>query len=137
MSVASTTNKVQYTITGLPQVLTVNFVFDLDTDLLVLDGNTVLTNASDYSLTTGGSGATGTITVVGTGAHAVQVNDVVTIMRNVPLTQLTSFDSTGVLTAAMIVTSRSRASRPTARRAPQSVALATATAPATVSALML
>ena len=102
MSVASTTNKVQYTITGLPQVLTVNFVFDLDTDLLVLDGNTVLTNASDYSLTTGGSGATGTITVVGTGAHAVQVNDVVTIMRNVPLTQLTSFDSTGVLTAAMI-----------------------------------
>ena len=101
MSVPSTVNKLQFTITALPQTLTVSFVFNLGTDLLVLDAANALTLGSDYTVT-GGSGAVGDVIVNSGGAGNVQVGDIITVMRNVPATQLTTFSSTGELTAAMI-----------------------------------
>lgn len=108
MSVSSTVNRVQYTITALPQVLTVTFPFYQLADLGVSDGATILTSGSDYTLTSGGGYnasnqlQTGTITVVSGGAGNVQVGDVVTIYRNISPTQTTSFSSTGLQTPLMI-----------------------------------
>ena len=99
--ITSPVEKLQFTITGLPQVLPITFAFGLPSDLLVLDGTNLLTISSDY-LVTGGNGAVGNVQVAAGGAGNVQVGDIITVMRNVPLTQLTDFTSTGVLTAAMI-----------------------------------
>lgn len=105
-TVPSQTGFLQYTLTTNPQALPVTFVFQNAGDLLVLDtrapaGPVTLTLNSDYAVT-GGSGSTGTLNTVAGGANGVQVGDVISILRQVPLTQTTSFTNTGPLTAAMI-----------------------------------
>lgn len=104
-AVNSSTTWVQYTLSTNPQALPVPFVFQVTTDVLVLDSKTsppvTLTQNSDYTVS-GGNGATGTVTTIVGGAHAVQVGDVITISRKVPLTQLTNYTNSGPLTAAMI-----------------------------------
>lgn len=106
MSITSTTSYLSYTITTLPQLLT-TFAFNQPGDLLVSDGATALELNSDYTVSGGGyNGAnqlqTGEITVVGTGANAVQIGDVITISRDIPAVQTTTFSSTGLLTPLMI-----------------------------------
>jgi len=88
-------------ITALPQTIPIPFVFNLTTDLKIMDGTTALTLASDYTVT-GGGGSSGSIVVVSGGFGNVQINDTIKVARNMPLTQLTSFSSTGDLTAKMI-----------------------------------
>lgn len=104
-TVPSSTTWVQYTLTTNPQTLTVPFVFQSASDLLVLDSKASppvpLTLNSDYSVT-GGSGSTGTISTIVGGGNAVAVGDVITIYRKVPLTQTTSFVTGGPLTPAII-----------------------------------
>jgi hypothetical protein len=105
-----------FLITGLPQTIPVGFVFQQASDLLVLDtGPTsaphdpalVLTLNSDYTVTGGGYNSatqmqTGSIVVVGTGANAVQTNDYIVIMRNVPINQGTSLSPSEPLTVQLI-----------------------------------
>lgn len=115
-NITSTTNRAgPYTCTGLPATLSVVFPYQQASDLLVvdlgqagtsIDPPAILTLNSDYTVTGGGYNATtnmqsGNVVVVTGGAHNVQVNDVVAILRNVPVNQLTSF-VTGILTAATI-----------------------------------
>lgn len=118
-SVASPTARISYTITALPATLPTSFAFNKTStvpDLLVLDGGatntatnpgTTLTYGSDYTVTGGGYNSlnqlqTGNVVVVGTGTHAVQVGDVLTILRNVPLTQTTTFSTGGFMTPLMV-----------------------------------
>lgn len=104
-TVPSSSTWVQYTTTTLPQTMTVPFVFQNGSDLLVLDSKSsppvVLTQNSDYSVS-GGNGSIGTISTISGGAHGVQSGDVITISRRVPLTQTTTFSNGGPLTASMI-----------------------------------
>lgn len=105
-TVSSTTAFLQYTLTTNPQALPVTFVFTNSADLQVLDARAgadpvTLTINSDYSVT-GGLGSTGTVTTIAGGSHGVLVGDVITIVRNVPLTQTTNYTNTGPLTAAII-----------------------------------
>ena len=107
MSLSSTTSRVSATITALPQTIPVTFPFIQAADLGVSDGAVLLTLSSDYTVTGGGyNGAnqmqTGSITVASGGTGNVQVNDVITIYRNVSPTQTTSFASTGLQTPLMI-----------------------------------
>ena len=107
MSISSTQGPVAYTITALPQTLSVLFPFNLPGDLGVSDGAVKLQLGSDYTVTGGGYNSsnqlqTGSIVVVSGGAGNVQVGDVVTIYRNIPATQTTTFLSTGLLTPVMI-----------------------------------
>jgi len=107
MSITTTTSKVQYTISSTTQTLTVTFPFNLPTDLLVTDGANILVYNSDYTVTGGGYNSanqmlTGSITLLTTGSFPCTVGDLVTIQRNVPLTQTTTFSSTGILTPLMI-----------------------------------
>jgi hypothetical protein len=107
MSISSTQGPIAYTITALPQTLTVTFPFNVAADLGVSDGATLLTLASDYTVSGGGyNGAnqlqTGSLTVVSGGAGSVAIGDVVTIYRKISPVQQTSFASTGLLTPLMI-----------------------------------
>jgi hypothetical protein len=120
LGLANITSQVDKTgpflISGLPQTVAVGFPFQQGSDLLVLDtGPTgsphdpavVLALGSDYTVTGGGYNTpnqmqTGSIVVVGTGSHSVQVNDYLVIMRNVPINQLTSFSATGPLTIQLV-----------------------------------
>jgi hypothetical protein len=106
MSVASTTARLQYTVSTLPQTFA-TFAFNQAAELLVVDGANVLVLGSDYTVTGGGYNAanqlqTGSIIVVGTGTNAVAITDVITISRNVSPVQTTTFSSTGILSALMI-----------------------------------
>jgi len=105
MSVPSTTNFVQYTLSTNPQALSVPFVFTNASDLLVVDSKTspptVLTLNSDYSVS-GGSGSIGTVTTIAGGANGVLVGDVITISRAVPITQPTGYTNTGSYTPSMV-----------------------------------
>lgn len=105
-TVNSPTTWTQVTLTSNPQTITVPFVFQGLTDLLVLDSKAsppvVLTQNSDYTVS-GGAGSTGTVTTIAGGANAVQVGDTITVSRAVPLTQLTNFSQSGPLTANMIM----------------------------------
>lgn len=104
-AVPSSTTWVQYVLTTNPQTLTVPFVFQNGSDLLVLDSKAsppvTLAQNSDYSVA-GGSGSTGTVVTSPNGSNAVKVGDVITISRRVPLTQTTNFANGGPLTASMI-----------------------------------
>ena len=107
MSISSTQGPVAYTISALPQTLSVLFPFNLPGDLGVSDGAVLLALGSDYTVSGGGYNAsnqlqTGSIVVVSGGAGNVQVGDIVTIYRNIPATQTTTFSSTGLLTPLMI-----------------------------------
>jgi hypothetical protein len=106
MSLASTTARLQFTITALPQTLA-TFAFNVAADLLVVDGANVLVLGSDYTVAGGGYNAlnqlqTGSVVVVGTGANTVVAGDIITISRNISPVQTTSFASTGILTPLMI-----------------------------------
>lgn len=118
-SVAATTARISYTIGALPATLPVTYPFNFTTgsyDLIVYDGGatnsansppTVLTYASDYTVTGGGYNTlnqlqTGNVVIVAGGASNVQVGDVITILRNTPFTQTTTFSSTGFMTPLMI-----------------------------------
>lgn len=104
-TIPTPTTWVQYVLSSNPQTLTVPFNFQNGSDLLVLDSKAsppvVLTQNSDYSVS-GGNGSTGNVSTIAGGAHAVQVGDVITISRSVPLTQTTNFFNGGPLTASMI-----------------------------------
>lgn len=107
MSVSSTVPFASFVITALPQALAVPFAFNNTTDLLVVDGAVTCTLGSDYTVTGGGYNTlnqlqTGTVTVVAGGTADVQVGDTITITRNVPENQNTTFASTGILTPLMI-----------------------------------
>lgn len=106
-TVPSSNAFLQYTLSTNPQALPVTFVFQSSSDLLILDSKAsppvTLVQSSDYSVS-GGSGSTGTVTTIAGGTNGVQVGDVITILRLVPLTQNTNFTNTGPLTAAMIGT---------------------------------
>jgi len=110
MSISSQNGPVAFTISALPQVLSITFPFNLASDLGVSDGATILQLGSDYTLTSGGGYnnlqqlQTGSITVVSGGSGNVQVGDVITVYRAIPFTQTTSFMSTGLLTPAMTET---------------------------------
>lgn len=118
-SITSTTARVSYTISSLPATLPVTYPFNFASgayDLIVYDGGALntansppvqLTYASDYTVTGGGYNSqnqlqTGNVVVVGGGSNSVQVGDVITILRNTPLTQTTTFSSTGFMTPLMI-----------------------------------
>ena len=118
-SVSSQTARIAYTITSLPAACPTTFPFNSTAtvpDLVVLDGGSgnasnsppvTLTLNSDYTVTGGGYNSqnqlqTGTVTILGTGTHAVQVGDVITILRNVPFTQTTTFSSSGFMSPLMI-----------------------------------
>ena len=104
-TVSSTTTKAQYVLASQVQTLSVPFVFNLQTDLYVTDSATspvsVLTLNSDYSVA-GGSGATGSITTIAGGTGNVQSGDTITILRNVPFTQTTSYTSGGVFNPRLL-----------------------------------
>ena len=118
-SVSSQTSRVAYTITVLPATCPTTFPFNLTVTvpgLVVLDGGAAnaansppvtLTINSDYTVTGGGYNSqnqlqAGNVIVVTGGAHNVQVGDVITILRNVPFTQTTSFSSSGFMSPLMI-----------------------------------
>lgn len=115
MSVSSPTARLSYTISALPATLPV-FEFNVGLDLVLLDGgasNTgnspalILQLGSDYTVTGGGYNALnqlqpGAAVVVANGISNVQVGDVVTVLRNVPLVQNTTLSSTGPLTVAQV-----------------------------------
>lgn len=105
-----------FLITSLPATIPAGFPFISGSDLLVLDvGPTsapndpaqVLTLGSDYTVTGGNYNTAnqmqlGSVVVVTSGIHAVQVNDLIVIMRNAPINQTSSFTQTGPLTLALI-----------------------------------
>lgn len=101
---------------ALPATLSVTFPYQNTSDLTVIDlgqgGTTrdpgdVLTLNSDYTVTGGGYNSTtqmqtGNVIVQTGGAHLVLAGDYIVILRNTPVTQVTTFSSTGILTGPMI-----------------------------------
>lgn len=110
MSVSSQVSRLQFTITSLTGTFSLSpMQFNLASDLIVSDGAVVLVLNSDYTVAGGGYNSSnqlqsGSITLTNTGANAalISINDSLTVGRNVPATQATSFDSTGLLTPLMI-----------------------------------
>ena len=110
MSISSTQGPVAYTVTSLPQTLTVTFPFNVAADLGVTDGAVLCLLGGDYTVTGGGYNAsnqlqTGSITIVSDvspGAANIQIGDVITIYRSISPVQTTTFASTGLLTPLMI-----------------------------------
>lgn len=116
-TITPTTNQVGlFNLTVLPSVVPVtDMTFQFSSDLAVydlgqsatsIDPPVLLTLNSDYTVTGGGYNGTtqmqtGSITVVTGGAHNVQVNDYIRILRQAPVNQTSSL-VTGVLTAAAI-----------------------------------
>jgi hypothetical protein len=87
MSVPNSTSRVSYTLTSTTQTLSVPFYFLATTDLQVIkQGTTPVTLAitTNYTVTGAGVEAGGSITLTGVG---VSVSDVITIKRNMSLTQ--------------------------------------------------
>ncbi len=115
MSVSSTVARVTVLITALPQTIPV-FQFLDASDLLVVDGGalntgrnpaTVLTYASDYTVTGGGYNnanqlLAGSVVIASGGAGAVLVGDYITITRNITLNQTVSFVATGPKTPLLV-----------------------------------
>ncbi len=118
-TIQSQNARISYTLTTLPSTLPVTFPFNRTSgtpDLIVLDGGTTnttnsppvtLTYNSDYTVSGGGYNSqnqlqSGNVTVLSTGTHAVQTGHVITILRNVPLTQTTVFSANGVFNPLMI-----------------------------------
>ena len=115
-TITSQTAQTTYTIIAVPQAVPVGFPFQQGSDLLVTDAGSggaprspaaTLVLGSDYTVTGGGYNSanamqTGSLQVVGTGANSVLANDVLTITRNVPINQISSFVSSGALTVQNI-----------------------------------
>ena len=111
MSLSNTLARVSYTVTALPQALTVTFPFNSYLDLAVVDGAATCVYGGDWTLTSGGGYdsnnhlLTGVINIVSDtspGAANIQIGDVITIYRNISPVQSTTFASTGLLTPLMI-----------------------------------
>ncbi len=114
MSVASPVCRLAFTITALPQTLAITFGFEQATELRVLNGGQLnqsidppatLGLTAAYTVAGGGYNAqnqllTGSVTILAT--NAVQVGDIITVLRNMPDTQVTTFKSTGLQTPLMI-----------------------------------
>lgn len=101
MSITTTDSRIEHTGTGAgPAPYAAPFVFWLTSELLVRHihtiaagsaGRTTLVEGVDYTVS-GGAGATGTVTVT----PVIAANEILTIDRVLPLTQLFDFDGTGV-----------------------------------------
>lgn len=87
--ISSTTSRIQYTLTSANQTVAVPFFFLEEEHLKVVrlrDGAyTVLTLATHYTTTGEGGEAGGAVIFNGVGTA---IDDVITILRNVPITQL-------------------------------------------------
>jgi hypothetical protein len=116
-SITSTVDKTGPTvISGSPQTIPVGFPFQTSAGLVVLDTGalgaghdpaTVLTLGSDYTVTGGGYNGSnqmqvGSIVVVSTGTHSVQVGDYITVMRGVTINQTSSFTTNGPTTLQLL-----------------------------------
>lgn len=93
MSVSNSTSKVQYTLTGVGQALSVPFHFIANGDIKVINTDSVgvdtdFVEGTNYTLTGAGVEAGGTLTMIGG-----TVGDIVTIKRDIAITQLTDFVS--------------------------------------------
>jgi hypothetical protein len=92
MSVSTTTAKVAYTLSSTTQTLSVPFYFLESNHLKVIKtvsgADTVLTIGTNYTVTGAGNNAGGSITLTGTG---VAIGNVITIRRDVPITQLVDY----------------------------------------------
>jgi hypothetical protein len=92
MSVSTTTAKVAYTLSSTTQTLSVPFYFLESSHLKVIKtvsgADTVLTIGTNYTVTGAGNNAGGSITLTGTG---VAIGNVITIRRDVPITQLVDY----------------------------------------------
>jgi len=92
MSVSTTTAKVAYTLSSTTQTLSVPFYFLESSHLKVIKtvsgADTVLTTGTNYTVTGAGNNAGGSITLTGTG---VAIGNVITIRRDVPITQLVDY----------------------------------------------
>jgi hypothetical protein len=110
MSVTSTTATQTTTYVNTLTPIAISFPFNYTNgipDLVVNDGAITLVYNSDYTISGGGYNSanqlqTGTLTWTGTGSHTPIAGDLITIQRNIPFTQTTSFSSTGLLTPLMI-----------------------------------
>lgn len=110
MSVSSTLSRATYTVTVLPQTLTVTFPFNQPQDIAVYDGAVPCILGGDYTVSGGGYNTVnqlqlGSITIVSDtspGAANIQIGDVITIVRSILPVQTTTFASTGLLTPLMI-----------------------------------
>jgi len=116
MSISSTTAYIGPTLgTSYPLTIPV-FPFQASSDLLVLnlgqtgsvnDPATILVLGSDYTVTGGGYNAnnqmqTGSVIVVTSGTNPPNVNDLIVVLRNVPLNQTQDFLATGPLTISLL-----------------------------------
>jgi len=107
-TVPSSTAWLQYVCPASPSTtpLPVSFVFQNTTDLIVYDSRSspplVLVQNSDYTVQ-GGGGSTGTITISTSGINGVLVGDTITIARNMPLTQTTTFSATGPFNPTIVM----------------------------------
>ena len=110
MSVTSQTATQTTTFVNTSTPVSISFPFNYTNglpDLLVNDGAITLVVNSDYTISGGGYNSanqlqTGTLTWTGTGSHTPTAGDLITIQRSIPLTQTTTFSSTGILTPLMI-----------------------------------
>ena len=96
MSVSSTTSRIQYTLSSATQTVAVSFFFIEESHLWVTRTRggviTTLILATHYTTTGQGSESGGAIIFNGAGT---QVGDVITILRNVPITQLVDYAYNG------------------------------------------
>jgi hypothetical protein len=105
MAVSSDTNQTSGVLTTKPQVFAINFQFYVSSDLVVVvtDQNTLidttLTISTHYTVS-GGSGSTGTVTILDT--SAVATGDTITIYRSIPYTQELELEEGGPLSAAAL-----------------------------------
>jgi hypothetical protein len=99
--VTSQTSTFQYTLSTVVQALAYNNYFLANNQLRVvrvetdettgLVTETLLTLDSDYSVSGALVEAGGTVTTIASGAHDLQIGDVIKISRNVPFTQETDY----------------------------------------------
>lgn len=95
MSVSNDTARVQYTLSSGAQALPVTFYFLDNAHIQALvdrDGEPLtLVENTDYTLTGAGNGAGGTLTTIAGTAADLVAGDVVTIRRNITITQLVNY----------------------------------------------
>lgn len=105
MAVSSDTNQTADILTAKPQDIAVNFQFYVASDLIVIHTDqatlvdTVLSISTHYTIT-GGSGSTGTVTILDT--SAVATGDTITVFRRIPYTQTFEPEEGGLLSAAAL-----------------------------------
>lgn len=93
MSVPTTTSKVQYTLSAAVMALPVTFYFLDNAHVKAIraragEADYIMVLGTDYTLTGVGDEAGGTLTTIATN---LEVGDIITIKRDVPITQLTNY----------------------------------------------